>query len=135
MIAADTNLVAYLLIQGQRTAVARRIYAADPDWVLPPLWRAEFLDVLVKSVRAGVLEQRQAREVWLSAAALFGPREREPGGTEVLDTASRFGLTAYDAQFVAVALSAGVPLVTCDRRLQSACPDHAVSPDSFLSAS
>jgi len=55
VIVSDTNLVAYLLINGDHTATARAVYQRDPDWRLPPLWRAEFLNVLTTTVRKGVL--------------------------------------------------------------------------------
>ena len=45
MIIADTNLVSYLLIEGERTVAVRRVHEKDPDWKLPTLWRSEFLNV------------------------------------------------------------------------------------------
>ena len=44
MIVVDTNLVSYLLIEGKRTVEARQVRQRDPDCVLPPLWRGEFLN-------------------------------------------------------------------------------------------
>ena len=32
MVVVDTNVVAYLLIEGDRTAEAQALYARDPDW-------------------------------------------------------------------------------------------------------
>jgi hypothetical protein len=57
VIDADTNLVAYLLIDGDATPQARAAWQKDPDWILPPLWRSEFLNVLATSVRHGVLDR------------------------------------------------------------------------------
>jgi len=42
----DTNVVAYLLLNGPHTAQAEALLAHDPDWVGPPLWRSELRIVL-----------------------------------------------------------------------------------------
>ena len=132
MIVADTNLVAYLLIEGDRTPIARQVYTRDPDWRLPPLWRSEFLNVLATSVRAGVLTHEQAQGAWSAGKRRFADAEVEPGGEAVLAAALKRGISAYDAQFVVVAERLSARLVTSDRRLTAACPERAVSPADFL---
>jgi predicted nucleic acid-binding protein len=131
MIVADTNLVAYLLIEGEKTPAARRVWREDAHWLLPPLWRSEFLNVLTLTVRASVLTEAQALRTWRVATALFSRSEREPTGEAVLEAAVRLGLSAYDAQFVVLAEAQGVPLVTGDRKILRACPGLAVSLESF----
>jgi predicted nucleic acid-binding protein len=127
MIVADTSVIAYLLIDGARTASAREVWKRDPDWRVPPLWRAEFLNVLATAVKSKVLRADQAQTAWLAAASLMRGREVEPSGTDVLATAIRSGISAYDAQFVVVARRLATKLVTGDRRLSRACPDVAVA--------
>ena len=56
MIVVDPNVIAYLLIEGERTEEARRAWLRDRDWLVPPLWRSDYLNVLWVSVRAAVLE-------------------------------------------------------------------------------
>jgi len=65
---------------------------------------------------------------------LFGSHEIEARGDDVLDIAAERGLSAYDAQFIAVAIRLEVPLVTADRRVLNACPDLAVPPARFARA-
>jgi predicted nucleic acid-binding protein len=131
MIVADTNLVSYLLIEGDRTEVARRVWARDPVWVLPTLWRSEFLNVLATMVRVGRLEAKEARTAWRRARDVFRGSEAEPDGEGVLDAAIEYGISAYDAQFVVVAETLDVPLVTFDEALSVACPGAAQSAESF----
>ena len=131
MIVADTNLLAYLLIEGERTDAARAVWAKDSHWMLPTLWRSEFLNVLATAVRARVLTLAQAHETWHVAHSIFDRSEVEPSGDDVLDTAAERNLSAYDAQFVVAATDLEVPLVTSDRRLLEACPDLALSPERF----
>lgn len=132
MIVADTNLVAYLLIEGAHTATANAVWAKDAHWMLPTIWRSEFLNVLATSARANVLTLEQAHETWRVALTIFGRSEVEPEGTDVLDQAAERNLSAYDAQFAVAASDLGVSLVTSDRRLLAACADIAVSPEQFL---
>lgn len=131
MIVADTNLVAYLLIEGDHTAIARAVWEKDREWMLPTLWRSEFLNVLTTAVRLRVLTLRQAHDTWRIAQTIFANSEVEPSAGDVLDTAAERNLSAYDAQFVVAAQDLGVSLVTSDRRLQKACPDLAVAPERF----
>lgn len=132
MIVADTNLAAYLVLEGDHTDLARRVRARDPDWRVPPLWRSEFLNVLATAFRAGVVDDTQALAAWRAAVAILGAGEVEPGAEAVLSSALRRGITAYDAQFVVAAERLGVPLVTSDRGLLRACPDVAISPVRFV---
>lgn len=132
MIVADTNLVSYLLIEGERTAEVRQVWSADPDWILPSLWRSEFLNVLTTAHRAGVLSRDQAMLAWERAVSLFDGHEADPVGERVLLIAIEKHISAYDAQFVAIAEELGVPLVTADVRLATRCHPPAHLIESFL---
>lgn len=131
MIVADTNVVAYLLIEGDHTPDARTAWQRDPRWTLPSLWRSEFLNILATSVRHGVLDAAQASRAFRDAVGLFASAERDPPGDAVLATALEYGISAYDAQFLVVAQALQVPLVTCDRRLALACPNVATLLSEF----
>ena len=131
MIVADTNLVCYLLIEGERTAAARSAWQRDSQWILPPLWRSEFLNVLVTAVRSSILSIDQASRAWQHASGLFKGSEYDPEGEAVLRTAVRSGLSAYDAQFVVVAEELSVTLVTGDREIAAACPHIAEELQNF----
>ena len=51
MIVADTNLIAYLLIDSAQTAQAEAILEKDGDWHAPSLWRHEFRNILATDVK------------------------------------------------------------------------------------
>ena len=44
MIVVDVNVIAYLLINGEKTVEARSVRELDSDWIVPDLWRDEFLN-------------------------------------------------------------------------------------------
>lgn len=132
MIVADTNLVVHLLIEGEKSDVARAVWSKDSEWMLPPFWTSEFLNVLTTFVRRGVLTLRDAHSTWELALTLFDNAEIEPAGDDVLDMAAERKLSAYDAQFAVVAADLDVSLVTFDRDLLKACSSFAIAPERFI---
>jgi len=131
VIVADTNLISYLLIEGDQTELARQVWVRDHEWAMPPLWRSEFLNVLAVSHKVGALDEEQALFLWRSSSIFLDTTEVEPDGEQVLEIAMNSGISAYDAHFVAVANELGVPLVTADKRLLVRCEDVAISITSF----
>jgi predicted nucleic acid-binding protein len=50
----------------------------------------------------------------------------------VLQLATQFNISAYDAQFVTLAQAATIPLITEDRKLLTLFPEQAFSMNDFL---
>jgi predicted nucleic acid-binding protein len=132
VIVADTNLVAYAFVDGEFSAQARAVFAKDPEWHAPLLWRAEMLSVLVQACKSEMLTSAQAASVLEMAMSHMANREHISDEAVVLQTAVARNISAYDAQFIALALELQVPLVTSDKRLLASCRDVAVSPASFV---
>ena len=131
MIVADTNLIVYLLIRGNRTRDAERALARDPDWVAPLLWRSEFRNVLTLYMRQRSMSLAECLEIAADAEVLMQGKEYEVSSTQVLSLAASSRCAAYDCEFVALARDLGVPLVTSDGQVLSAFPSTAVSVDNF----
>ena len=134
MIVVDTNVVVYGLIPARHpaeNAQANAAFLRDPEWCAPLLWRSEFRSLLATHVRVGGMVPADAASCWAEAVALLSPRERAVDGAAVLALAVRSGCTAYDCEFVALARSLGIPLVTADRRIVKAFPNVAVSLANF----
>ena len=51
MIVADTNLLVYLFINGDKTPLAQDVLKKAPHWIVPPLWQSEFRNVLAGYIR------------------------------------------------------------------------------------
>lgn len=131
MIVADTNLIAYLLIEGEHTAAAQAVFRKDPLWAAPLLWRSELRNVLALYMRGGHLSLPDATRLMDEAEAVLVDHEYEVPSAPVLELASRSGRTAYDCEFVHLARELGAPLVTSDGQLLQAFPGIAISPVEF----
>jgi predicted nucleic acid-binding protein len=131
VIVVDTNVVAYLLIEGASTRVAERVFEADGEWCAPVLWRSELRNVLARRVRERDCDLPSALEAWRLAAAVFETREFQPNGEHVLRLAAESGHSAYDCEFVAVARDLAAPLVTFDREIVRRFPAVAVDAKTF----
>jgi predicted nucleic acid-binding protein len=132
MVVVDVNVLAYSLIAGERTGEAIEVQRADPDWRLPPVWRHEFANVLVTYVRQGGMAERRAGELYEAAVASYGPREIAPDPGAVIRIAIGKRLSAYDAQYVALAQELDVSCVTEDGGVQRAVPACACSMRDFI---
>jgi predicted nucleic acid-binding protein len=132
MIVADANLLAYLVIPGDRTAETQDVFLKDPSWVSPTLWRTELRSVLQKSVLHQDLSVARAVGLFDQALTVLGGREFDVDTRHVLELAERAQASTYDCEYVAVALALNIPLVSADRAVITAFPECAVSPRQFL---
>lgn len=131
MIVVDTNVLAYLLLDAERTAQAERALTRDADWAAPLLWRSELRNVLAAQLHRGALELADARRLQGEAEHLMAGGEYAVGSADVLELAAASGCSAYDCEFVALAAELDVPLVTVDRELLAAFPERAVELEAF----
>jgi len=131
MIVADTNLLIYLYVQGQRTAESEAVLQQDALWAAPLLWRSEFRNALIGLVRTDALQLEEALAIIDEVERWLTGHEYSVLSRQVLALASRSGCSAYDCEFVALAQDLEVPLVTSDRQILKAFPTIAVSPSVF----
>ena len=131
MIVADANLVVYFSIHSEHSALAEAVYAADPIWSAPLLWRSEYLNTLAKymqhrgmGLEAALLSLRSAEEV-------IGGREYRVSSEKILELAARSKCSAYDCEYVALAQDLDVPLVTTDKQVLLEFPKIAMSLEKF----
>lgn len=119
MIVVDTSAVLVaLLARPARTDVGSRLLE-DGELQAPHLIDIELLHVLRRFVRIRGLTESRAREVRADFDDLTIERyPHQPLGDRIWQL--RPNLTAYDASFVALSELLGVPLVTCDARMNSA---------------
>jgi predicted nucleic acid-binding protein len=121
MVVVDTNVLAYLLIEGDRTAQARALWARDSDWRSDAFILIEFSNILATYQRAGSLAAAQAEALMEAAAARVAGLLQFPH-LQALRIAQQFKVSAYDARFVGAARSLRARLVTEDNKLRAAAP-------------
>lgn len=132
MIVTDTNVIAYLYLEGERSVQVEKVLEKDPHWVAPLLWRSEFRNVLALYMRKRSLSVEQAQQIMLEAMLLMKEREYEIVSAQVLELVATSGCSAYNCEFVTLAEDLGIPLVTVDKKILSEFPQVAVALDDFL---
>ena len=131
MIVVDTNLIAYLCITGTFTEQARRAYLRDPDWQVPILWRSEFRSVLSFYIRKRQISIEKAADIMREALALVEGKEYQVSSSEVFNLINESSCSAYDCEFIALAKSLELKLVTSDKTVLKAFPEIAISLAEF----
>lgn len=121
MLAVDTNVLAYLLLEGDRTADAQALYAADADWRSEGFLLIEFSNILATYRRRGALAGEAAIELLDTAQRVVSGLVNLPHG-RALALAAEHGVSAYDARFLGAAQGLGTKLVTEDAKLRAAAP-------------
>jgi len=127
MIVVDSNVLAYLYLPGEFTAATDALLEREPEWAAPILWRSEFRNILAGYMRRGVTSFEQAANLQSEAESLLVGNEFEVESRTVLELVRDSDCSAYDCEFVALALKLDIKLVTMDKKLLRSFPRRAVS--------
>ena len=127
MIVVDTNVLAYLYLPGDHTARAEALLRRDPEWAAPMLWRSEFRNILAGYIRRKTLTCEQAFNIQIEAENLLSGAEFEIDSRAVLELVRDSDCSAYDCEFIALAIKLKTKLVTMDGKLLRGFPAWAVA--------
>ena len=122
MVLIDTNILVFLLLQGEGTSQARELFHFDNDWRSDSFVLVEFSNVLATYLRERELMLGQATRLLATAEAVMQPRLIDVGHTKALESAVEYKVSAYDGRFLAAARQLDRPLITADAKLCSAAP-------------
>ncbi len=119
----DASIAIAWVVPSQATAYTRRIrlQAKREPYHVPTIFAAEVTNVLITLERRGILTEHGAE----AAADVLGRlnpivHETSLGISRLRNLANRFGLTAYDASYLALALELRLPVACGDRPLKAA---------------
>ncbi|UCE30259.1 MAG: type II toxin-antitoxin system VapC family toxin [Burkholderiales bacterium] len=119
----DNSVVSGWYLENQASAytdsIAERLQA-DRAWV-PSVWELELVNVLRNACIRQRMTAEAAHRVVAHVMSLPIEVERQPGPpSEILGLSLRFGLTAYDASYLALALRLQIGVATVDEALRAA---------------
>lgn len=132
MITVDTNIIFPLFVRGQHTDSAIKLYEFDSVWVTEPFAMIELSNILSTYARSRLVTHEKALEYLELARDFLAPNFMSILNSKALEVALDYGITAYDARFLAVAETTGQLLITEDARLRRAAPKLTKSMDEAL---
>lgn len=127
MIVVDSNVLAYLYLPGEHTAAAEALLEHDSDWAAPILWRSEFRNILAGYMRRKAITFEQAKSLQREAESLLEGAEFEVESSAVLELVRDSDCSAYDCEFIALAMRLDTKLITMDKKLLRAFPRCAIA--------
>ena len=127
MIIVDTNIIAYLYIPTDFTALAEQLLENQPIWAAPILWQSELRNVLSLYIRQELLTFDLAFGIQLEAEELLADHQYEVNSYDILKLSSTTGCSAYDCEFVSLAMKYNTKLVTMDKKVLKTFPEVAIS--------
>ena len=104
-------------------------FLIEGEALVPMLWKLEISNALISGERRGRLSRAESTHYWnllttLPITQLNDSSMSDMVGLQAL--ARDNGLTAYDAEYLKLALQEGLPLATADKQLRRACLDCGV---------
>ena len=126
MIVVDTNVIAYLFIQGDFSENAISLLKFDSTWLAPYLWKSEFRNVLSFYFRQGHLSLKDAQSIINEAEEFMSGNEYNVNSFEVFELISNSDCSSYDCEFVALAKRLGLDFYTSDKKLLKEFPEIAI---------
>lgn len=132
MIVTDTNTIAYLYLPTDQTDNVVSLLHTDSQWIAPLLWRSELRNVLAMYVRKSIIDLSTAIAIQAQAEQQLADNEYTVNSMDVLTLAQQSGCSAYDCEFVSLATSLSLKLITGDQKLIQTFPNVAMTAGEYL---
>lgn len=132
MIVTDTNTIAYLYLPTDQTDNVVSLLQKDSHWIAPLLWRSELRNVLAMYVRKSIIDLSTAIAIQAQAEQQLADNEYTVNSMDVLTLSQQSGCSAYDCEFVSLATSLSLKLITGDQKLIQTFPNIAMTAGDYL---
>jgi len=130
MIVVDATVVPFLFLEGEMTQAVRDLHALDSGWVTPPILNHEILHLLSK---LGVAEGHEPMErLWREIRGVLSAGQQVPDPVRSLRLGIEYGLSGFEAQYLCLAESLHLPLITEDVKLRELFPKRAFGVVDYL---
>jgi predicted nucleic acid-binding protein len=113
----DASVAVKWILPEEHSDAARELLAGEHELIAPPLISTEIAHVLLKSVRRKELTRARAANALAQIERWLQTLEFEGAWGRLFSLAERCQISAYDANYVALALELDVRLITADQRL------------------
>lgn len=132
MLVVDTNIIAYLYLPTAYTEACETLLTLDAHWSAPVLWKSELRNVLALYLRKEMIDLITAMEIQSQAELLLAGNEFEVNSNDVLALVNSSACSAYDCEFISLARSFDIKLITSDKKLTAAFPEYAILLQDFI---
>lgn len=128
MIVVDTNVITYLVLNGDYTELSGGLFLWDAEWSAPRLWRDEMANILTTYRRNNLMDHHSAVKAFEHADRILRRNEYSIPVEKILEVAERTQCSGYDSQFISLAEDLGLKLFTFDKQILRAVPGIAHRP-------
>jgi predicted nucleic acid-binding protein len=122
-IVVDNSVAIRWFIENQATPYSDKVFAAVEGGAfmhVPALWFSEFCNVIVRAANNSSITTKAADGIIAMASTLPVTEVKTPNLPELYRLAKKYGLSGYDATYLAVAIELDAPLASEDDKLGKA---------------
>lgn len=135
MILVDTNVLFSLVVESELSRAAVRLHEQDEDWHSEFHALVEFTNVLTRYIRNRKMTAAEGRLALATAEEFMQGNLYSVAHADALELTFGLQVSAYDARFLAAAISLQKRLVTEDRKLRIAAPELTCSMEDAIADS
>ena len=126
MIVIDSSAVLGWQLQEDPASMAAIRRALTTRFLVPSLWPTEVANGLITAERRGRIREDERAAIAEVIDSLDTELAPGPGTATIARLAARTGLSAYDAEYLHLAIQRNADLLTCDRQLAAAAAREGV---------